>query len=146
MADATPHEPVNKFKENAGSFASLALVFAFAGIGYFKMLVDLYSGAKMDIPGDWMAAMLSLSSAGLGYLIGRHSTAKTGYSQDEYDRALNTVPPAFDNGYQPRNPCGDRYPCPPIGEPPHGAGSSAQSPVAGRPPRQTMTGMPPGLR
>lgn len=59
------------FKEFTGLFVAASCVFAFIGIGFVKVFIFLKTGTNVDFSAGWEAAMLSLSSAGLGYLIGR---------------------------------------------------------------------------
>lgn len=98
-----PDEPTSKFKENAGVATAMIVVLSFVGIGYLKMAESILLSKVVETPDDWSAAMLSLASAALGYLIGRRSSS-SGYSQDEYERALNAPPPAP----------GGHSPCPPL--------------------------------
>lgn len=66
-------DPVN-FREYAGTLTAVVIVIAFIGIGFVQVGVVVWRGTPVTVPGDWMAAMLSLASAALGYLIGKQST------------------------------------------------------------------------
>lgn len=62
--------PAN-FREYAGVLVAFIVVLAFVAIGYIQVAIVLYRGVAITIPGDWMAAMLSLASTALGFLIGK---------------------------------------------------------------------------
>ena len=70
-----PNQPSHAIsRENAGVLVAAIVVMAFVGIGFLQMLSEAIFGVPMTAPGDWMAAMLSLASAALGYLIGKQTT------------------------------------------------------------------------
>lgn len=71
------------FKEYAGVMTAFLVVLAYVGIGFVQTAVTVTTGTSVSLPGDWMAAMLSLSSAALGYLIGKQPS----------DTAPHTAPP-----------------------------------------------------
>lgn len=60
------------FREYAGVLVAFLVVIAFVVIGYAQMSANIFLGIDIDAPSDWMAAMLSLASAALGYLIGKN--------------------------------------------------------------------------
>lgn len=72
-----PH-PSLPFKETAAAFTAFLVVLAFVAIGFLVMGAEALAGIKISAPGDWLAAMLSLASAALGFLIGKQ--ADPGYS------------------------------------------------------------------
>lgn len=85
--------PKLPFKETAAAFTAFLVVLAFVSIGFITMGVEAVLGVKIVAPGDWLAAMLSLASAGLGFLIGKQ--ADPGYSPlstPTFDPALATDP------------------------------------------------------
>jgi hypothetical protein len=67
------NNPAN-FREYAGVLTAFIVVMAFVAIGFVTMAITLFSGKSVPVPGDWMAAMLSLASAAIGFLIGKQST------------------------------------------------------------------------
>ncbi len=67
------HNPAN-FREYAGTLVATIIVVSFIAIGFVQIGVVVFHGSSVSIPGDWMAAMLSLASAALGFLIGKQST------------------------------------------------------------------------
>jgi len=68
----TRHAPATHFREYAGVLTAFLTVIAFVLIGFAQMLAELFLGSKITAPPDWMAAMLSLASAALGFLIGKN--------------------------------------------------------------------------
>lgn len=103
----------NRFKENAGVATAMLVVGAFVGIGYSKIVEALVTGRGIEVPDDWMAAMLSLASAAIGYLFGRgRSSSPVGYTQSEYDAALATPPPDRSPAPCVDPPCQDAPPRP----------------------------------
>jgi hypothetical protein len=78
------------FREYAGVMTAFFVVMAYVGIGFVQVAAVLTHGSAVELPGDWMAAMLSLASAALGFLIGKQSNSEGG-SQAPYTAAL---PPA----------------------------------------------------
>lgn len=59
------------FKERAGVLTAFLVVISFVVIGFAQMAAFVVLGVEVKVPGDWSAAMLSLSSAALGFLIGQ---------------------------------------------------------------------------
>lgn len=66
-------DPTN-FREYAGTMCAFIVVMAFVAIGFVSMALIILHGTSIPVPGDWMAAMLSLASAALGFLIGKQTT------------------------------------------------------------------------
>lgn len=67
-------DPAN-FREYAGALIAFIICLAFIAIGFTTMAINVFHGATVQVPGDWMAAMLSLASAALGFLIGKQTTS-----------------------------------------------------------------------
>lgn len=67
-------DPSN-FREYAGALCAFIIVMAFVAIGFVVMAIVVTTGTSVTVPGDWMAAMLSLASAALGFLIGKQTTS-----------------------------------------------------------------------
>ena len=87
--DMAKHGPL-PFKETAATFTAFLVVLAFVAVGFLTMATEAFLGIKVAAPGDWLAAMLSLASAGLGFLIGKQ--IDPAYSQSSFDPALVTDP------------------------------------------------------
>jgi hypothetical protein len=68
--------PAAPFREYAGILIAFVVVASFIGIGFTGMLTQVLLDKVIEIPPDWMAAMLSLASAALGFLIGANSNKK----------------------------------------------------------------------
>lgn len=66
-------DPTSQKRELAGIAASLGVVIAFVLTGFLVMGSQFF-GKPVAVPGDWGAAMLSLCSACVGYLIGKQSS------------------------------------------------------------------------
>lgn len=62
-----------QFREYAGVLIAFLVVIAYVGIGFVQTAAIVFLGKEVLMPPDWMAAMLSLASAGLGYLIGKQT-------------------------------------------------------------------------
>lgn len=62
-----------KVKEGVGVLVAAVVVFAYIGIGFVQVGTLVTMGSEVKMPPDWMAAMLSLASAALGFLIGKQS-------------------------------------------------------------------------
>lgn len=77
------------FRDTAAAFTAFLVVIAFIAIGFLTMGTEVITGLKVTAPGDWLAAMLSLASAALGYLIGKQPDALSPVAP----------PPAFDPGF-----------------------------------------------
>lgn len=60
-----------QLRDLAAVVMSASVISAFVFIGFLKMVAFLVFGIEVEIPGDWMSAMLSLASACTGYLLGR---------------------------------------------------------------------------
>lgn len=67
-ADQDHYKP---FREWAGVLCAFIVVMAFTSLGFVQMFIQVTTGAIIVSPADWNAAMLSLASAALGYLIGK---------------------------------------------------------------------------
>jgi hypothetical protein len=52
------------------------VVVAYVTIGFLQMGMSIWRGVAITIPGEWNAAMLSLSSTALGYLFGKAPSSK----------------------------------------------------------------------
>lgn len=63
------------FKEGAGVLCAFLVVLAFVAIGFATMTCKVVLGIDVTVPGDWSAAMLSLASAALGFLIGKNDSS-----------------------------------------------------------------------
>lgn len=59
------------FREYAGALVAVLIVLSYVVSGFVIVLCGVLLGVDVKFPGDWNAAMLSLSSASLGYLIGK---------------------------------------------------------------------------
>lgn len=68
------------FREYAGALVAFIVVMAFVAIGFVSMAITVFNDKTIAVPGDWMAAMLSLASAALGFLIGKQTTGTSGPS------------------------------------------------------------------
>ena len=65
-------DPVtHRVRNAAGVVCSFIVVCAFAATGFIDVILTYALGTEIEFPGDWMAAMLSLASASLGFLIGK---------------------------------------------------------------------------
>ncbi len=62
------------FREYAGALVAFIVVMAFVAIGFVQLGIAVWHGSSVPVPGDWMAAMLSLASAALGFLIGKQTS------------------------------------------------------------------------
>lgn len=67
--------PAN-FREYAGALIAFIIVIAFVSIGFVQLAIVVFHGTSVPAPQDWMAAMLSLASAALGFLIGKQTTGQ----------------------------------------------------------------------
>lgn len=80
------------FKEYAGVLTAFLVVLSYVGIGFVQTAVVVTTGGDVKLPPDWMAAMLSLASAALGYLIGKQPTTSIVQGATEaLQRASTTV-------------------------------------------------------
>lgn len=70
---ASDHSPAS-FREYAGVLAAFIVVMAFVAIGFLQMAANVLLEKVVSIPESWMAAMLSLASAAIGFLIGKQSS------------------------------------------------------------------------
>lgn len=61
----------SQFREYAGVLAAYSVVMAFVAIGFVDMLSQAFLQETITAAPDWNAAMLSLASAALGFLIGK---------------------------------------------------------------------------
>lgn len=66
-------------REWAGVIAALIAVVAFVNVGYTLILIQVSTGQTIEPPEAWSSGMISLSSAALGFLIGKQSTAISDY-------------------------------------------------------------------
>lgn len=64
-------EKRRNFKEGAGVLTAFLVVLSYVGIGFVQTAAVVFLGQEVKMPPDWMAAMLSLASAALGFLIGK---------------------------------------------------------------------------
>lgn len=76
--------PPAKFREYAGVLTAFLVVMSYVGIGYATSIYQGLFGTPLQLPDDWSAAMLSLSSAALGYLIGKNMDSSSN-SQVTYE-------------------------------------------------------------
>jgi hypothetical protein len=65
------------YRETAGIITATICVISFIGIGFVQVAVFVVTGVAVTFPSDWQAAMLSVSSAALGFLVGSQSDIKT---------------------------------------------------------------------
>lgn len=79
------NEPKPHFKEAAGVLGAFVVLLAFVAIGFLQMTAKLFFGAEVPIDGSWMAAMLSLASTSLGFLVGQDQPV------DKLRRSLATI-------------------------------------------------------
>ena len=79
-------------REWAGVVAALIAVVAFVNIGYALILIEVFTGLKVSPPEAWESGMISLSSAALGFLIGKQSTAGASAGQDPSDPSPMPMP------------------------------------------------------
>lgn len=90
MADEAP----NRLKENAGTITAMFIVASFIFSGFMPPIIDVLLHTKVEMPLDWSAAMLPMAATALGYLVGRRLSSGATYTQDQFDAALATPPPA----------------------------------------------------
>ena len=64
------------FREYAGAMVAVMIVLSYVVSGFVIVICGVLLGVDVKFPGDWNAAMLSLSSASLGYLIGKQVDPK----------------------------------------------------------------------
>jgi hypothetical protein len=86
-------------REKVGVHVAAFIVIAFVAIGFAYVAVYVLAGTKIEFPPDWNAAMLSLASAALGYLIGKQSTSPSSpvtvtTDPDEAPLKVQAVPPS----------------------------------------------------
>lgn len=60
-------------KDAAGVAMAFIVVLSYVGIGFVQTAAAVLLGVEVKMPPDWMAAMLSLASAALGFLIGKQT-------------------------------------------------------------------------
>lgn len=60
-------------KDAAGVAMAFIVVLSYVGIGFVQTAAAVLLGVEVKMPPDWMAAMLSLASAALGFLIGKQA-------------------------------------------------------------------------
>lgn len=77
------------FKDAAGSITAFIVVLSFIAIGFVQGLGNAAFGATITMPESWSAAMLSLASAALGYLIGKNDQAPP-MTPSDLTRAINS--------------------------------------------------------
>lgn len=75
MSGDRDHDPAT-VREYSATLVAVAVVLAYVTIGFLQMGVVVWRGVAITIPGEWNAAMLSLSSTALGYLFGKAPAAK----------------------------------------------------------------------
>ena len=68
------------FREYAGVLTAFLVVISYVGIGFVQTAVVVTTATPLEMPKDWMAAMLSLASAALGFLIGKQGHNDNGPS------------------------------------------------------------------
>ncbi len=68
------------FREYAGALVAFIVVLAFVAIGFSVMAAKVILDVDVKEPAEWGAAMLSLASAALGFLIGKQTTGTAGPS------------------------------------------------------------------
>jgi hypothetical protein len=56
---------------------------SYVAIGFIQISVQVTTGTPITVTGDWSAAMLSLASAALGFLIGKQTTIPAGYQEPD---------------------------------------------------------------
>ena len=76
MAEQPKPFPVRQWKEAAAVFVCAATVFAFVCIGFVIMCIKVLVGVDVSVPGEWLAAMLSLASTAIGFLAGSQQSQK----------------------------------------------------------------------
>lgn len=69
------HDPAT-FREYSATLIAVIVVIAYVIVGFLQMGIALYRGVAISIPGEWNAAMLSLSSTALGFLFGKAPSTK----------------------------------------------------------------------
>jgi hypothetical protein len=62
-------------REWAGVIAALIAVFAFVNMGYVLVFIEVFTDKKISVNEAWSSGLISISSAALGFLIGKQSTA-----------------------------------------------------------------------
>lgn len=82
----------NHFREWAGVLCAFIVVMSYVAIGFVQVFVQITTGTPATIPGDWGAAMLSLASAALGYLIGKQTTVPPGFPDGDTTVVIPTSP------------------------------------------------------
>lgn len=73
------------FREYAGVLTAFVVVLSYVGIGFVQTAVVVGASQSLEMPKDWMAAMLSLASAALGFLIGKQGN-------------VDNIPPGYTPG------------------------------------------------
>lgn len=96
-------------REWAGVIAALFAVTAFVNMGYTVILIEVFFDKKITVPEAWSSGLISLSSAALGFLIGKQSTA----SSETTISTPSMPPPPL-----PPSPMGCNMPGCPLKEPP----------------------------
>lgn len=61
------------FREYAGVLVAMICVLAYIGVGFTQVGLHAFFGLRIPFEDSWASAMLSLSSAALGYLIGKQN-------------------------------------------------------------------------
>lgn len=92
MPEGRIKEPV-AFKEGAGVLCAFIVVLSYVAMGFVQIAVEATLGVKVTVPGDWGAAMLSLASAALGFLVGKRDKSDTAPSEALIQAALESSPP-----------------------------------------------------
>lgn len=60
-------------RERVGIYIAAFIVVAYTAVGFVYVAIVMARGAGIVFPSDWLASMLSLASAAMGYLIGKQT-------------------------------------------------------------------------
>lgn len=61
-------------RERVGIYVAAFIVLAYTAVGFVHVSIVIVNGPGVVFPNDWLASMLSLASAAMGYLIGKQTS------------------------------------------------------------------------
>lgn len=64
-------------RERVGIYVAAFIVLAYTAVGFAHVTISMLNGPGVVFPNDWLASMLSLASAAMGYLIGKQTNGPT---------------------------------------------------------------------
>lgn len=79
------------YRETSGILIAAICVLSFIGIGFAQVAVFVLTGKMISFPPDWQAAMLSISSAALGFLLGNQSDNRPGATKQQPTASITTT-------------------------------------------------------